>query len=259
MGLFGFGNKNETEKTVRSEKVNIKDQKFDDAEYRSTMKADDPKILSLLDKNISVIIKSEGSLDHFIDYGIYICFSGQAVGDCLKKLRSKKGETVSAVIMRLGTALRSVFDRQDCRAAFLIGLDGERQVLAKRDLEEIKELLEGYEVLYRRAVGEITNEQAFEALRKRFVYVVGTLPRPDENGVRHLTQDIDVEKFEWTGDDARTSALCYLDKRTARLGRPNALTSSIRLGEFAEGFGSVILEAKSGNWIEFKASELDLI
>ena len=259
MGVFGFGSKSEPEKTERPEKVNIKDQKFDDAEYRSTMKADDPRIIGALDKNVSVIVKSEGGLDHFIDYSIYVCFSGQARSDTLQKLRTRKGETVSAVMMRLGTVLKSAFDRQDCRSVFLLGLDGERQVLAKRDIEEIKDILDGFDILYQRALGEITTAEAFEALRKSFVYVVGTLPRPDENGVRRLTQEIDVEKLEWTGDDARTSALCYLDKRTARIGRPQALTSSIRLGEFASGFGSVILEPNSSNWIEFNASELDLI
>ncbi len=243
----------------KGEKVSIHDRKLDDSEYRTTIKGDDPSIIGILDKNVSVIIKNEVALDHFIDYGIYICLSGKATADTLKSLRAKKGETISAKIMRFGTVLKTVFEKQDCRAVFLRGLTDAPQVIARRDIEEIKELLEGYEILYRRAVGEITTLEAYEKLKKKFVYVVGTLPRLDANGSRRLTPDIDVEKFEWIGDGARTSALCYLDKRTAKIGRQDALTSSIRLCEFTEGFGSVILEGNSANWIEFNASELDLI
>lgn len=249
MGLFG----------AKGERVSIHDRKLDDSEYRSTIKGDDHRIIGMLDKNVSVIIKNETALDHHIDYSIYICLTGKACAETMKNLRAKKGDTISAKMMRLGNVLLTAFDRQECRAVFLYGLSDLREVIAKRDLECIKELLEDYNTLYRRAVGEMTTLQVYEKLKKKFVYVVGTLPRLDANGTRRLTPDIDVEKFEWIGDDARTSALCYLDKRTAKVGRPDALTSSIRLGEFTEGFGSVILEGNSANWLEFNASDLDLI
>lgn len=237
-------------------KTSMSDKKLLDNDYRSTMKADDPSLFGKLDKNVAVIIKNENSRDYFIDHGVYICFSGCAVHEQLKRLRLLKGETISAVMMRLGTVLKSIIENQKCRAAFLYGLTDQKQVIARRDIEEMKELINAQELLYRRAIGEISTADIYDQMKKNFVYVIGDLPHTDANGVRHLHKDIDIEKFVWKGDDARISALCYLDRRTARLTKPDVLTSSVRLGELADAFGTVILEPYSSNWIEFNLNKL---
>lgn len=250
MGLFGSKGFND-----KSPKPSMADKKLPDSDYRSTIEADDPDFFGKLDKNVSVIIKNESSQDYFIDSGIYICFSGNARHEQLGKMRLLKGDSISAVMMRLSTVLKSALERQNCRAIFVLGLTDKKEVIARRELEEIKELIYSSELLYRRAVGELKTTQVYEQLRKTFVYVIGELPRTDANGMRNLTKKTDIAKFEWIGDDARTSAICYLDKRTARLYNPDKLSSSIRLAELTEAFGSVILEPYSSNWLEFYISE----
>lgn len=247
MGLFD---------AIMGDRPSMSDKNLPDSDYKSTISADDPKFYSKFDKNVSVIIKNESSQDHYIDHGVYICFSGMSCAEVLKDLQHKKGASISAKMMRFGTILNEVLAKPDCRSVFLYGYTSTREAVSRTDLEGIKELIQGYELLRKRAVGEMNSAVLYDMLKKNFVYVIGELPRTDENGNRHFDKSVNIKKFIFTGSDARVSAMCYLDKRTAKLTYPNEVPSAIRLVELATSVGSVILEPESSNWVEFDLAHL---
>lgn len=248
MGFFDrFGKKKEEAPAAPASAV-VEDFLMDDKEYESTIEADQTLITSILDRNVSVIVKGENNWDYFIDYAVYICFDHDTMNKILTKLRTRKGADLGAVTMRFGNVLNSAAWNGDCKAVFLLGLQGEKQVIARKDLVPIKDMLEGYARIYQFNTGENDLHDTMAYLRLKWMYIIGALPRADEDGKRDKNEAYTVKRTKFAGIDY---VECYLSKENAKRYANGELVTSVRLTELVDFCGTVIVEPYSSNWMTF--------
>lgn len=151
--------------------------------YISNTTVEQLNMFENLDKNVAVLMADGAPI---IDGAIHICVTDKGLENAANKL-SKFGEMSYAVSV-LGMAIDNVF-RQSAKALLVYGLalEGRICVITREDLECIQDVVDSFCIMYDRARGRISQQQAHDALKDKIMFFIGEHPSPENRHFGHDT------------------------------------------------------------------------
>lgn len=246
-GLFGKDSENDAAAGAPAT-VDFEDMALPAKEYETNVEVDEKILRDYLDKNVSVIVRSPENWEPFIDFSVNIFFNHETMAAQLKKLQTRKGVDLAVIPMRFGDVLDKAVWNGDCRAVFIFGLRSEKMVIARKDLGQMRDLLDCYSRVYGINIGTQEIRPGIAELKQSWVYIIGELPRPNEDGVRSSSEEYWVKTTDRFGDEELVE--CYFTKDEARKHAGEEFVSSAKLGELLEFCGPLIVEPYSSNWLK---------
>ena len=247
-GLFGKDNDSEQNAAGAAATVDFEDMELPAKEYESNVSAEEKFFRDYLDKNVSVIVRGADNWEPFIDYAVNIFFNHETMMEQLKKLQTRKGVDLAVVPMRFGDVLDRAVWNGDCKAVYIFGLMEQKLIISRKDLGQMRDLLDCYSRVYGINIGTQEFRPGIAELKKEWVYIIGELPRPNEDGVRSSSEEYWVKTTTNFGDEELVE--CYFTKEEARRHAGEEFVSSAKLGELLEFCGPLIVEPYSSNWLK---------
>ncbi len=247
-GLFGKDSDNDADAKGTAATVEFEDLELPAKDYESNVSAEEKFFRDYLDKNVSVIVRSAENWEPFIDYSVNIFFNHETLTKELKRLQTRKGVDLAVVPMRFGDVLDRAVWNGDCKAIFIFGLMEQKVVISRKDLGQMRDLLDCYSRVYGINSGTQEIRPGIAELKKNWVYIIGELPRPNEDGVRSSSEEYWVQTTDKFGDEELVE--CYFTKEEAKRHAGDEFVSSAKLGEILEFCGPLIVEPYSSNWLK---------
>lgn len=247
-GLFGKDADMDADANRSAATVDFEDMELSAKEYESNAALDEKFFCDYLDKNVSVIVRGPENWEPFIDYAVNIFFNHETLMAQLKKLQTRKGVELGVIPMRLGDVLDRAVWNGDCKAVFIFGLKEQKMVLSRKDLGQMRDSLDCYSRVYGINSGTLDIRPGIAELKKSWVYIIGELPRPNEDGVRNSSEEYWVKTTTNFGDEELVE--CYFTKDEAKRHAGEEFVSAAKLGEILEFCGPLVVEPYSSNWLK---------
>ena len=197
-----------------------------------------------------IVVVSDGQ-NVAIDHAIHMCITQEALEQTLQKLKQEKQKEFQGIQLPLGMAVDNVIQQQPYEALIIYGLVPFPLVITKKDLLPIKDLIDSFCIMYATVRNQITNEKAFELMKAKAIYVIGTIPtvgmkKGDAFGVETIKRKTENgEEYE--------AIKCFLTKESAeKYNGANREITEMPLMTIKQFFGTVIIEPHRNYWIEFK-------
>lgn len=240
MGLF--------DKLNKKNDTNSKEQIAQAKRYVSNIGLEQLGFMEQLDREV-VVISDNGNIA--IDHAIHMCITQDALGQTLNKLKQEKQKEFQGIQLPLGMAVDNVIQQQPYEALIIYGLAPFPLIVSKEDLMPIKDLIDSFCIMYAAVRNTITNEKAFELMKTKMVYIIGTMPtvgmkKGDTFGFETIKRKIENgEEYE--------AVKCFLTKESAeKYNGANREITAVLLMNIKQFFGTVIIEPHRNYWIEFR-------
>lgn len=222
------------------EKKNIK--------YASNISLGQLGFMEQLDRSVVVISDGENIE---IDKAVHMCISQEALNQILQEFKQAKQKDYQCIQMPLGMAVDNVIQQPFFDALIIRGLTPQALIITKEDLIPIKDLIDSFCIMYAAARNRISNEKAFELMKDKVVYILGTLPVIGMKDREKFGFDIIKRKAE-NGEEYE-SVKCFLTRESANNynGSKSEITP-VAVNEIKHFFGSIIIEPHRNYWVEFR-------
>ena len=257
MGLFDKLKKKkpmseEQEIRTKTEEQKIKEQaqeqEAEKTEYVSNIGLSQLGVTEQLDREV-VVISDNGNIA--IDRAVHMCITQNALDEALQILKQEKQKEFQGVQLPLGMGVDNVIQQPSYDALIIYGLAPSPFVITKADLMPIKDVIDSFCIMYAAARNKITNENAFELMESKTIYILGSVPMA---GMKK--GDIfGVEKIKRTTEAGEEygAVKCFLTKESAeKYNNADRKITEAPLAGVKEVFGTVIIEPHRNYWIEFK-------
>ena len=156
----------------------------------------------------------------------------------INELEAKSDESCVYAQLPLGMLINSAIKNENVRAMVINGLASIPLVIVKEDLLPIKDWVESFCIMYSVVKHGMPNKRAYELLKNKIVYILGTLPRPDMK--KGETFGYEVVKREVEGEEYE-SIKCFLTPESARkYNKNNKPVTPVMVQVLHDFFGNVI-------------------
>lgn len=238
MGVFDKFKKHGTK--VTSENKNTK--------YISNIGLGQLGFMEQLDRDI-VVISDDGNIE--IDRAMHMCISQEALNQTLQEFKETKRKEYQCIQLPLGMAVDNVIQKSSFDALIIRGLTPQELIITKEDLMPIKDLIDSFCIMYAAARNKISNEKAFELMKNKVVYILGTLPTISMKAEGKFGFDIIKRKAE-NGEEYE-SVKCFLTMESANKynGAKSEITP-VAVNQIKHFFDSIIIEPHRNYWVEFR-------
>ncbi|MFL0252898.1 hypothetical protein ACJDT4_21045 [Clostridium neuense] len=238
MGLFDKLKKHGQK--ITSENKNIK--------YTSNINLGQLGFMEQLDRDI-VVISDDENIE--IDRAVHMCISQEALNQTLQEFKRAKQKEYQFIQLPLGMAVDNVIQKTSFDALIIRGLTPQALIITKEDLMPIKDLIDSFCIMYAAARNRISNEKAFELMKDKVVYILGTLPTISMKSEGKFGFDIIKRKAE-DGEEYE-SVKCFLTMESANKynGGKSEITP-VAVNQIKHFFGSIIIEPHRNYWVEFR-------
>ncbi|WP_234121348.1 hypothetical protein [Clostridium hydrogenum] len=238
MGLFNKLKKHDSK--ITSENKNIK--------YVSNITLGQLGFMEQLDRDV-VVLSDDGNIE--IDRAVHICISQEALNQTLQEFKETKQKEYQCIQLPLGMAVDNVIQQPLFDALIIHGLTLQELIITKEDLMPIKDLIDSFCIMYAAARNKISNEKAFELMKDKVVYILGTLPTISMKSEGKFGFDIIKRKAE-NGEEYE-SIKCFLTRESANKynGSKSEITP-VSVNQIKHFFGSIIIEPHRNYWVEFR-------
>lgn len=238
MGLFDKLKKHGPE--ITSEKKSM--------EYTSNVRLEQLGLIEQLDRNVAVVSDGENIE---IDRAVHMCISQEALNQTLQEFKHMKQKEYQCIQIPLGMAVDNVIQQPYFDALIIGGLTPQSLIITKQDLMPIKDLIDSFCIMYAAARNKISNEKAFELIKDKVVYILGTLPVMGMKAEEKFGFETIKRKTE-NGKEYE-SVKCFLTRESADNynGAKREITP-VSVNAIKRFFGSVIIEPHRNYWVEFR-------
>ncbi len=217
---------------------------------KSNVKLEQLGFMEQLDRNV-LVVSTEENLD--VDGIIYVCVTQESMLNIVNELEAKSDESCVYAQLPLGMLINSAIKNENVRAMVINGLASIPLVIVKEDLLPIKDWVESFCIMYSVVKHGMPNKRAYELLKNKIVYILGTLPRPDMK--KGETFGYEVVKREVEGEEYE-SIKCFLTPESARkYNKNNKPVTPVMVQVLHDFFGNVIIEPHRNYWVEFKDTD----
>lgn len=217
-------------------------------EYISNIGVQQLGFMEQLDR--PVVVVSDGQ-NIAIDHAIHMCITQEALEQTLQKLKQEKHKEFQGIQLPLGMAVDNVIQQQPYEALIIYGLAPFPFIITKEDLMPIKDLIDSFCIMYAAVRNRITNEKAFELMKTKRIYIIGTMPTAGMK--QEDTFGFETIKRKTEKGEEYESVKCFLTRESAEKynGAKREITE-VSLMNIKQFFGTVIIEPHRNYWIEFK-------
>jgi len=238
MGLFDKLKKHGSK--ITSENKNIK--------YASNISLEQLGFMEQLDRDVVVISDGENIE---IDRAVHMCILQEALNRTLQEFKEAKQKEYQCIQMPLGMVVDNVVQRPFFDALIIRGLTPQTLIITKEDLMPIKDLIDSFCIMYAAVRNKISNEKAFELMKDKVIYILGTLPTTSMKAEGKFGFDVIKRKAE-KGEEYE-SVKCFLTMESANKynGSKSEITP-VAVSQIKHFFGSIIIEPHRNYWIEFR-------
>lgn len=238
MGLFDKLKKHGSK--VTSENKNTK--------YISNINLGQLGFMEQLDRDVVVISDGENIE---IDKAVHMCISQEALNQTLQEFKETKQKEYQCIQLPLGMAVDNVIQKSSFDALIIRGLTPQALTITKQDLMPIKDLIDSFCIMYAAARNKISNEKAFELMKDKVVYILGTLPTMGMKSGGKFGFDIIKRKAE-NGEEYE-SVKCFLTSESAdKYNGAKSEITPVSVNQIKHSFGSIIIEPHRNYWVEFR-------
>ncbi len=197
-----------------------------------------------------VVMVSDGQ-NIAINHAIHVCITQEALEQTLQKLKQEKQKEFQGIQLPLGMAVDNVIQQQLYEALIIYGLVPFPLVITKEDLMPIKDLIDSFCIMYAAVRNQITNEKAFELMKTKTIYMIGTLPTVEMK--KGDTFGFETIKRKSENEEEYEAIKCFLTKESAeKYNGENRKITEIPLINIKQFWGTVIIEPHRNYWIEFR-------
>lgn len=203
-----------------------------------------------LDRTVAVAVKGGSPL---IDGALHLCVTQEGYDRAAAAL-GLTGEHSGPYQAVLGMGLDTVLQQEGYEALVVYGLAGNQMdfVLAKEDLEPMRDVVDSFCILYAAARGAMPPEQAQTLMRPKTVWFLGELPRTGRKGEEFGFATLKREGY--------ASVRCFLTPESAQKfneeGYPLTPARVADLEKFLEGTFALIIEPHRSYWLELGAEQV---
>lgn len=238
MGLFGKLKKHGSEMTTENNNV----------KYTSNIGLGQLVLMEQLDRDV-VVISDDGNID--IDKAVHICISEEALNQTLHEFKETKQKEYQYIQMPIGMLVDNVIQQPSFDAFIIRGLTPHRLIITKEDLMPVKDLIDSFCIMYAAARNKISNEKAFELMKDKVVYILGTLPDGDMKAGGKFGFDI-IKRKSQNGEEYE-SVKCFLTRESAnKYNGAKSQITPVEVDRIKLFFGSIIIEPHRNYWVEFR-------
>lgn len=204
-----------------------------------------------LDRTVAIAVKDGSPL---IGGALHLCVTQEGY-DRAAAVLGLTGESSGPYQAVLGMGLDTVLQQEGYEALVVYGLAGNQMdfVLAKEDLEPMRDVVDSFCILYAAARGAMPPEQAQTLMRPKTVWFLGELPKTGKKGE---TFGFATLKREGGYESVR----CFLTPESARRfnreGYPVTPARVKDLEQFLMGTFALIIEPHRSYWLELGAEQV---
>jgi len=217
--------------------------------YKSNVEVESMNFFEQLDRTVA-ILSVNNNIE--IEKALHICITKESLNIAKKEL--DKGEKIEIVKAPLGLAIDNVIHQNKYEALIIYGLFDNPAVIVKKDFEGLKDIVDTYCIMHAISNKTLEKEKAFELLKNKEMYIIGTLPTitmktGDEFGFETMKRKDEHSEYE--------VIKCFITKESASKYNANKLPiTSIKLIDIFNLFKNIIIEPHRSYWVEFRKKDL---
>lgn len=225
-----------------------RNKKQNEKTYQSNVILEQLGFIEQLDREVAVIMDKDATT---IDNAVYMCITPDSVNQTVKELmeKNKKKQYTYAQTV-LGLVVDNAIQQESNQALIIYGLLPYALIITKEDLLPLKDVTDSFCIMYAAARNNMNNEKAYDLLKEKTVYIIGTLLL--HNMKKGDTFGFEIIKRELDNGQEYESVKCFLTKENAEKYNPSKREiNPVTVAQIKEFFGKVIIEPHRNFWIEF--------
>lgn len=228
---------------------NIKSEENYSKKYKSNVTVECMNFFEQLDRTVAIL-----SINNNIEIkkALHICITKEALNIAKKELDNE--EKIEIVKVPLGLAIDNVIHQDNYEALIIYGLFNKPAIIIKEDFKVLEDIIDTYCILHAVSNKTLEKEKAFEFLKNKDMYIIGTLPTEnmkagDKFGFEVMKRKNEQEEYE--------VIKCFITKESANKYNANKLPiTTIKLIDIFNLFENIIIEPHRNYWVEFIKKDL---
>ena len=186
-----------------------------------------------------------------IKKALHICITKESLNIAKKELDNE--EKIEIVKVPLGLAIDNVIHQDNYEALIIYGLFNNPAIIIKEDFKVLEDIIDTYCILHAVSNKTLEKEKAFELIKNKEMYIIGTLPTitmktGDKFGFETMKRKDEHSEYE--------VIKCFITKESANRYNANKLSiTPIKLIDIFNLFENIIIEPHRSYWAEFRKKE----
>ncbi|RDU22609.1 hypothetical protein [Anaerosacchariphilus polymeriproducens] len=215
--------------------------------FQSNVRLEQLGFMEQLDREVAVIMDNDTIS---IDKVVYMCITPDSLNQTVKELMEKNKKQYTYAQTVLGIVVDNVIQQESNQVLIISGLLPRALIITKEDLLLLKDVIDSFCIMYAAARNNMNNDKAYDLLKEKTVYIIGTLLLPNMN--KGDTFGIEIMRREVENGQEYEAVKCFLTKENAEKYNPSKREiSPVTVAQIKEFYGNVIIEPHRNYWIEF--------
>lgn len=217
--------------------------------YKSNVTVGSMNFFEQLDRTVA-ILAINNNIE--IKKALHICITKESLNIAKKELDNE--EKIEIVKAPLGLAIDNIIHQDNYEALIIYGLFNNPAIIVKKDFEVLKDVVDTYCIMHAVSNKTLEKEKAFELLKNKDMYIIGTLPTEnmkagDKFGFEVMKRKNEQEEYE--------VIKCFITKESANKYNANKRPiTTIKLIDIFNLFENIIIEPHRNYWVEFRKKDL---
>lgn len=227
----------------------VKNEENNSKIYKSNVAVGNMDFFEQLDRIVAILAINKNIE---IKKALHICITKESLNIAKKELDNE--EKIEIVKVPLGLAIDNVIHQDNYEALIIYGLFNKPAIIIKEDFKVLEDIIDTYCILHAVSNKTLEKEKAFELLKNKDMYIIGTLPtnkmKPgDKFGFEIMKRKNEQEEYE--------TIKCFITKESANKYNANKHPiTPIKLIDIFNLFENIIIEPHRSYWAEFRKKDL---